>query len=113
MGWLPLTLPWASALSPGRCLPRIAEELSPGTGLEWVRKGLTRLVGRGSPSQEAQLQPCPAPVQIASLVSEDEAAFLASLQRGRRVIERTLKRLGPSDVFPGEQDACPRCEGPT
>ncbi|XP_065769024.1 alanine--tRNA ligase, mitochondrial isoform X2 [Muntiacus reevesi] len=40
--------------------------------------------------------------QIASLVSEDEAAFLASLQRGRRVIERTLKRLGPSDVFPAE-----------
>lgn len=60
------------------------------------------MVGRGSPSQKARLQPCPAPVQIASLVSEDEAAFLASLQRGRRVIERTLKRLGPSDVFPAE-----------
>nr|XP_058932490.1 alanine--tRNA ligase, mitochondrial isoform X2 [Kogia breviceps] len=40
--------------------------------------------------------------QIASLVSEDEAAFLASLQRGRRIIERTLRRLGPSDVFPAE-----------
>ncbi|XP_036270788.1 alanine--tRNA ligase, mitochondrial isoform X2 [Pipistrellus kuhlii] len=40
--------------------------------------------------------------QIASLVSEDEAAFLASLQRGRRVIERTLRRLGPSDVFPAD-----------
>uniref|UniRef100_A0A4X1V1E5 Alanine--tRNA ligase n=1 Tax=Sus scrofa TaxID=9823 RepID=A0A4X1V1E5_PIG len=40
--------------------------------------------------------------QIVSLVSEDEAAFLASLQRGRRIIERTLKRLGPSDVFPAE-----------
>ena len=71
------------------------------------------MVGRGSPSQKARLQPCPAPVQIASLVSEDEAAFLASLQRGRRVIERTLKRLGPSEVFPGKQDAWPRCEGPT
>ncbi|XP_028335360.1 alanine--tRNA ligase, mitochondrial isoform X3 [Physeter macrocephalus] len=56
----------------------------------------------GAPSRETQLQPCPAPIQIASLVSEDEAAFLASLQRGRRIIERTLRRLGPSDVFPAE-----------
>ncbi|XP_067608893.1 alanine--tRNA ligase, mitochondrial isoform X3 [Pseudorca crassidens] len=40
--------------------------------------------------------------QIASLVSEDEAAFLASLQQGRRIIERTVRRLGPSDVFPAE-----------
>lgn len=67
----------------------------------------------GAPSQETQLQPCPAPIQIASLVSEDETAFLASLQQGRRIIERTLRRLGPSDVFPGEQGTWPRCEGPT
>ncbi|XP_029417451.1 alanine--tRNA ligase, mitochondrial isoform X2 [Nannospalax galili] len=40
--------------------------------------------------------------QIASLVSEDEAAFLASLQRGRRIIDRTLRHLGPSDLFPAE-----------
>ncbi|XP_013372294.1 PREDICTED: alanine--tRNA ligase, mitochondrial isoform X2 [Chinchilla lanigera] len=40
--------------------------------------------------------------QIARLVSEDEAAFLDSLQRGRRIIDRTLKRLGPSDLFPAE-----------
>ncbi|XP_007934374.1 alanine--tRNA ligase, mitochondrial [Orycteropus afer afer] len=40
--------------------------------------------------------------QIASLVSEDEVAFLASLQRGRRIIDRTLKRLRPSDMFPAE-----------
>ncbi|XP_062953077.1 alanine--tRNA ligase, mitochondrial [Cynocephalus volans] len=40
--------------------------------------------------------------QIANLVSEDEVAFLASLQRGRRIIDRTLKRLGPSEVFPAE-----------
>lgn len=40
--------------------------------------------------------------QITNLVSEDEAAFLASLQRGRRIIDRTLRRLGPSDVFPAE-----------
>uniref|UniRef100_A0A2K5C559 Alanine--tRNA ligase n=1 Tax=Aotus nancymaae TaxID=37293 RepID=A0A2K5C559_AOTNA len=40
--------------------------------------------------------------QIANLVSEDEAAFLASLQRGRRIIDRTLRSLGPSDLFPAE-----------
>nr|XP_035151692.1 alanine--tRNA ligase, mitochondrial isoform X1 [Callithrix jacchus] len=40
--------------------------------------------------------------QIADLVSEDEAAFLASLQRGRRIIDRTLRSLGPSDMFPAE-----------
>ncbi|EDM18733.1 alanyl-tRNA synthetase like (predicted) [Rattus norvegicus] len=40
--------------------------------------------------------------EIANLVSEDEAAFLASLQRGRRIIDRTVKRLGPSDLFPAE-----------
>ncbi|KAI5766775.1 unnamed protein product [Gulo gulo] len=40
--------------------------------------------------------------QIASLVSEDEAAFLASLQRGRRIIDRTLRRLGPAKLFPAE-----------
>lgn len=40
--------------------------------------------------------------QIASLVSEDEAAFLDSLQRGQRIIDRTLKRLGPSDLFPAD-----------
>uniref|UniRef100_A0A8C5KTN9 Alanine--tRNA ligase n=1 Tax=Jaculus jaculus TaxID=51337 RepID=A0A8C5KTN9_JACJA len=40
--------------------------------------------------------------QVPNLVSEDEAAFLASLQRGRRIIDRTLRRLGPSDLFPAE-----------
>uniref|UniRef100_A0A2K6SA54 Alanine--tRNA ligase n=1 Tax=Saimiri boliviensis boliviensis TaxID=39432 RepID=A0A2K6SA54_SAIBB len=40
--------------------------------------------------------------QIVNLVSEDEAAFLASLERGRRIIDRTLRSLGPSDMFPAE-----------
>ncbi|XP_060045880.1 alanine--tRNA ligase, mitochondrial isoform X2 [Erinaceus europaeus] len=40
--------------------------------------------------------------QIVNLVSEDEAAFLSSLERGRRIIDRTLKRLGPTDMFPAE-----------
>lgn len=61
---------------------------------------------RGSPSR-----PVPPLVQITNLVSEDEAAFLASLQRGRRIIDRTLRRLGPSDAFPGEWGALPRPEG--
>lgn len=43
-------------------------------------------------------------VQISNLVLEDEAAFLASLERGRRIIDRTLRTLGPSDMFPGQWD---------
>ncbi|XP_011926756.1 PREDICTED: alanine--tRNA ligase, mitochondrial isoform X2 [Cercocebus atys] len=39
---------------------------------------------------------------ISNLVLEDEAAFLASLERGRRIIDRTLRTLGPSDMFPAE-----------
>lgn len=83
----------------GSRLSRTSEELSPGTdphgeaGLPFHFQGNTRSTL------------CPALVQIASLVSEDEAAFLASLQRGRRIIDRTVKRLGPSDLFPGELGA--------
>ncbi|XP_072498412.1 alanine--tRNA ligase, mitochondrial isoform X1 [Notamacropus eugenii] len=40
--------------------------------------------------------------QIISLVTEEESAFLSSLERGRRVIERTLQQLGPCDLFPAE-----------
>ncbi|XP_036623332.1 alanine--tRNA ligase, mitochondrial [Trichosurus vulpecula] len=40
--------------------------------------------------------------QIVSLVTEEESAFLSSLERGRRVIDRTLQQLGPSDLFPAE-----------
>lgn len=60
------------------------------------------MVERGSPCS-----PVPPLVQISNLVSEEEVAFLASLQRGRRIIDRTLKRLGPSDVFPGEWGTSP------
>ncbi|XP_049749334.1 alanine--tRNA ligase, mitochondrial isoform X2 [Elephas maximus indicus] len=51
--------------------------------------------GRHLPGTAEELSP-------ASLVSDDEAAFLASLQRGRQIIDRTLRRLGPSDMFPAE-----------
>lgn len=54
------------------------------------------------PPRRPTSRPTLPPVQIANLVSEDEAAFLASLQRGRRIIDQTLRRLGPSDLFPGE-----------
>lgn len=63
-------------------------------------------------------QPGPNPaafsMQIVRVVSEDESAFLASLQRGRRIIDRTLKRLGPSDLFPGKWElawVCPPRKG--
>lgn len=74
---------------------------------------MARESGRGRlslPGGPAPVLPCP--LQIVSLVSEDEAAFLASLQRGRRIIERTLKRLGPSDVFPGERAPGPENQDP-
>ncbi|KAB0397862.1 hypothetical protein E2I00_004491, partial [Balaenoptera physalus] len=57
---------------------------------------------RAPPGFLGSLVPVVVETLIASLVSEGEAAFLASLQRGRRIIERTLRRLGPSDVFPAE-----------
>lgn len=81
----------------GKCLSRTPEELSPGTD-SLGEVGAACFQGNTAPL-------CPALVQIASLVSEDEAAFLASLQRGRRIIDRTVKRLGPSDLFPGELGA--------
>lgn len=110
-GLVPFPPPQPFLPPPGRRLSRTAEELSPGTGFGWGREVLTKVAERGSPSKEAQLQAFRASVQIASLVSEDEAAFLASLQRGRRIIDRTVRRLGPSDVFPGEWGTWPGCEG--
>lgn len=103
MGRLPFTL--LSPLPPsGGRVSRTTEELSPGTGFGWGGRGRRdrggeRLSFRGG---LAPVLPGPAPVQIAHLVSEDEAAFLASLQRGRQIIDRTLRRLGPSELFPGE-----------
>uniref|UniRef100_A0A8B9YVL9 Alanine--tRNA ligase n=1 Tax=Bos mutus grunniens TaxID=30521 RepID=A0A8B9YVL9_BOSMU len=88
----------------------IADGVSPGmSGAPLVLRRILRRavrfsteVLRAPPGFLGSLVPVVVETLIASLVSEDEAAFLASLQRGRRVIERTLKRLGPSDVFPAE-----------
>ncbi|NWY05676.1 SYAM protein, partial [Nothoprocta ornata] len=40
--------------------------------------------------------------QIADIINENEAAFLSSLERGRRIIERTVQRMEPSTDFPAE-----------
>ncbi|KAF4013436.1 hypothetical protein G4228_004778 [Cervus hanglu yarkandensis] len=88
----------------------IADGVSPGmSGAPLVLRRILRRairfsteVLRAPPGFLGSLVPAVVETLIANLVSEDEAAFLASLQRGRRVIERTLKRLGPSDVFPAE-----------
>ncbi|XP_010212319.1 PREDICTED: alanine--tRNA ligase, mitochondrial, partial [Tinamus guttatus] len=40
--------------------------------------------------------------QIADIINENEAAFLSSLERGRRVIERTVQHMEPSTDFPAE-----------
>ncbi|XP_068088779.1 alanine--tRNA ligase, mitochondrial [Hyperolius riggenbachi] len=40
--------------------------------------------------------------QIMRIIDENEEAFLASLQQGRRIIERTLQQGGSSDSFPAD-----------
>ncbi|NXE48567.1 SYAM protein, partial [Casuarius casuarius] len=40
--------------------------------------------------------------EIADIINENEAAFLSSLQRGRRIIERTVQQMEPSTDFPAE-----------
>ncbi|NXD14594.1 SYAM protein, partial [Nothocercus nigrocapillus] len=40
--------------------------------------------------------------QIADIINENEAAFLSSLERGRRIIERTVQHMEPSTDFPAE-----------
>ncbi|NXI45153.1 SYAM protein, partial [Galbula dea] len=40
--------------------------------------------------------------QIMAVINEQEAAFLASLERGRRIMERTLRQMEPSTTFPAE-----------
>ncbi|KAG7493024.1 hypothetical protein MATL_G00020050 [Megalops atlanticus] len=39
--------------------------------------------------------------RIMDIVNDNEAQFLSSLKQGRRVIERTLQKMGGSKVFPG------------
>uniref|UniRef100_A0A8C9GXU3 Alanine--tRNA ligase n=1 Tax=Piliocolobus tephrosceles TaxID=591936 RepID=A0A8C9GXU3_9PRIM len=57
---------------------------------------------KAPPGFLGSLVPVVVEILIANLVLEDEAAFLASLERGRRIIDRTLRTLGPSDMFPAE-----------
>uniref|UniRef100_A0A8B9P742 Alanine--tRNA ligase n=1 Tax=Apteryx owenii TaxID=8824 RepID=A0A8B9P742_APTOW len=40
--------------------------------------------------------------EIADIINENEAAFLSSLERGRRIIERTVQQMEPSMDFPAE-----------
>uniref|UniRef100_A0A8C0VCY6 Alanine--tRNA ligase n=1 Tax=Cyanistes caeruleus TaxID=156563 RepID=A0A8C0VCY6_CYACU len=40
--------------------------------------------------------------QIKDIINENEAAFLSSLERGRRIIERTVQQMEPSTNFPAE-----------
>nr|XP_002187191.3 alanine--tRNA ligase, mitochondrial [Taeniopygia guttata] len=40
--------------------------------------------------------------QIKDILNENEAAFLSSLERGRRIIERTVQQMEPSTNFPAE-----------
>ncbi|XP_006126589.2 alanine--tRNA ligase, mitochondrial isoform X2 [Pelodiscus sinensis] len=40
--------------------------------------------------------------QIMTVISDNEAAFLTSLLRGRRIIDRTLQQMGPANLFPAK-----------
>uniref|UniRef100_A0A8C3IMV1 Alanine--tRNA ligase n=1 Tax=Chrysemys picta bellii TaxID=8478 RepID=A0A8C3IMV1_CHRPI len=40
--------------------------------------------------------------QIMNVINDNEAAFLSSLLRGRRIIDRTLQQMAPSKLFPAE-----------
>ncbi|KAM9608218.1 alanine--tRNA ligase, mitochondrial isoform 5-T6 [Morphnus guianensis] len=40
--------------------------------------------------------------QIMDVINENEAAFQSSLERGRRIIERTVQQMEPSTYFPAE-----------
>ncbi|NWI90036.1 SYAM protein, partial [Pitta sordida] len=40
--------------------------------------------------------------QIMDIINENEAAFLSSLERGRRIIEQTVQQMEPSTNFPAE-----------
>lgn len=40
--------------------------------------------------------------QVMDVINEEEKQFLKTLSRGRRMFERTLKKL-QSDVIPGER----------
>ncbi|XP_032040530.1 alanine--tRNA ligase, mitochondrial [Aythya fuligula] len=40
--------------------------------------------------------------QVMNIINENEAAFLSSLERGRRVIERTVQQMQPSTNFPAD-----------
>ncbi|XP_048791535.1 alanine--tRNA ligase, mitochondrial isoform X2 [Lagopus muta] len=40
--------------------------------------------------------------QVMDIINENEVAFLSSLERGRRIIERTVQQMKPSENFPAE-----------
>uniref|UniRef100_A0A8C9EZX8 alanine--tRNA ligase n=1 Tax=Pavo cristatus TaxID=9049 RepID=A0A8C9EZX8_PAVCR len=40
--------------------------------------------------------------QVMDIINENEVAFLSSLERGRRIIERTVQQMKPSAKFPAE-----------
>lgn len=40
--------------------------------------------------------------QVMDIINENEVAFLSSLERGRRIIERTVQQMKPSENFPGK-----------
>ncbi len=40
-------------------------------------------------------------MQVKDIINEEEAQFLKTLNRGRRLLERTLAKLGDTTILPG------------
>ena len=43
------------------------------------------------------------PQMTKDIINEEEAQFLKTLNRGRRLLERTIRKMGDSKTLPGEK----------
>ncbi|KAJ7413521.1 Alanine--tRNA ligase, mitochondrial [Pitangus sulphuratus] len=88
----------------------ITDGIYPGfSGAELVLRRILRRAVRfcsevlqAPPGLLASLVPTVVEVLIMGIISENEAAFLSSLERGRRIIKRTVQQMEPSTNFPAE-----------
>ncbi|KAM9608219.1 alanine--tRNA ligase, mitochondrial isoform 6-T7 [Morphnus guianensis] len=88
----------------------ITDGIYPGfSGAELVLRRILRRAVRfcsevlhAPPGLLASLVPTVVEVLIMDVINENEAAFQSSLERGRRIIERTVQQMEPSTYFPAE-----------
>ncbi|XP_061082077.1 alanine--tRNA ligase, mitochondrial isoform X1 [Conger conger] len=56
---------------------------------------VTQILGEAYPELHRERQ------RITDIINDNEAQFLCSLKQGRRVIDRTLQKMGGANMFPG------------